>query len=221
MYKKPYLGQIPPLLDIYVETFGYRADGYFVDIGAFDCRQWSNTFTLAQAGWRGLMVEPQPEQAEACKEHLARYPGVVIVEAAISNWDGDSMLRLAGSLSTIDQAQVDRYTDTEEFAPFFGESKFVPVKVISVAKLLRDYRVPANFDVLSLDVEGSEMAVLSGLDVDVYQPTLAIVEAHELWDYDHMNEFAGEINEYFHEAGYEKIYSDHINNIYRSGLWEP
>ena len=45
--------QIPNLADIYLENFGYKRDGYFVEVGAYDGVSWSNTFGLAAIGWGG------------------------------------------------------------------------------------------------------------------------------------------------------------------------
>jgi len=203
------------LVDLYIETFGYITDGYFVDIGAFDCIQWSNTHILAQAGWSGIMVEPQPEMAEECMEHLRSYPKVALVQKAISNWRGKTSMRLAGSLSTIDMDQVELYRETPEFAHYFdGDGEHTLVDVIDTDTLLFAFATPIGFEIMSIDVEGSEMAVLDGFSIDKYKPQLVIVEAHEKW-HDNMLPNATKINDYFDRAGYKKVYSDHINNIYR------
>jgi FkbM family methyltransferase len=215
MYERPKFGQVPELVNIYFDTFGYITDGYFVDIGAFDCVQWSNTYVLAMAGWSGLMVEPQPQLIEACQAVLEDYPNVTLVEAAVSDWNGQGDLRLAGSVSTISESQARIYQDTKEMGYLFeGEPKTILVDIIDTDTLLRDNNVPVGFQVMSIDVEGSELNVLRAFDIDYYQPRLVIIEAHEGW-IDAMKDKASGINDYFRIAGYEKVYSDAINNIYR------
>jgi hypothetical protein len=48
------------------EFFGPHP-GYFVDVGANDPQVGSQSFALEQAGWRGILVEPQPDLAEKLK----------------------------------------------------------------------------------------------------------------------------------------------------------
>jgi hypothetical protein len=37
--------------------------GYFVEVGAKEPRERSQTWFLEQAGWTGVLVEPQPDLA--------------------------------------------------------------------------------------------------------------------------------------------------------------
>lgn len=43
--------QIPTLPEILEEHIGFRTDGRFVEVGAFDGFKWSNTYMLAEIGW--------------------------------------------------------------------------------------------------------------------------------------------------------------------------
>ena len=45
------------------EFFGART-GYFVDVGANDPKDMSQTWHLERLGWRGVLVEPQPALAQ-------------------------------------------------------------------------------------------------------------------------------------------------------------
>jgi hypothetical protein len=49
----------------------------------------------------------------------------------------------------------------------------------TLASLLDEVKVPLGFDLLSLDVEGNELAVLRGLDLQRYQPKWILVETRE------------------------------------------
>ena len=111
--------------------------------------------------------------------------------------------------------QVELYRETPEFAHYFdGDGEHTLVDVIDTDTLLFAFATPIGFEIMSIDVEGSEMAVLDGFSIDKYKPQLVIVEAHEKW-HDNMLPNATKINDYFDRAGYKKVYSDHINNIYR------
>jgi FkbM family methyltransferase len=215
-YIRPHRGQVQGLTGIYLDTFGYITDGHFVDVGAFDCYQWSNTFTLASAGWKGIFVEPQPDLADRCRHRLDGMDHVEVVEMAISDRVCEIPLRLAGSLSSIDSDHVDVYSMSDEFAFFFsGDPEYMLVQTTTLDRLLGDRKWPRGFEVLSIDVEGHEMSVLNEFSIHWWRPHLVIVEVHEQHREEAMSSRAVEINQYFEVAGYEKIYSDHINNIYR------
>ncbi|MCX8505445.1 MAG: hypothetical protein ORN98_02375, partial [Alphaproteobacteria bacterium] len=52
--------QIKDLAKHYENLFGKKDKGVFVEIGAFDGQEVSNTAGLADLGWRGVYVEPVP-----------------------------------------------------------------------------------------------------------------------------------------------------------------
>jgi len=66
MYKPLSDCQIPRLDEIYLKNFGYKTDGTFVEIGAYDGHSISNTSFLADIGWKGIYVEPVKEYYEKC-----------------------------------------------------------------------------------------------------------------------------------------------------------
>ena len=40
------------------QIFRERSTGYFIEVGAYDGVQLSNTYFLEQMGWHGLLIEP-------------------------------------------------------------------------------------------------------------------------------------------------------------------
>src|SRR5262245_56328865 len=83
-----------------VELFGGRV-GYFVEVGAHDPRQGSQTFALEQAGWRGVLVEPLPDLAAALRAE--RSAQVFPVACSSPQNAGRTMvLHLAGVFSSLD-----------------------------------------------------------------------------------------------------------------------
>jgi len=214
MYQKAKYCQIPGLEDMYLELFGYRSDGFFVDVGAFDCEQWSNTWGLAMAGWGGVFIEPQGEYMERCSEQFSGRGDITLIQAAVSNRDGKAALRLSGSVSTIKRSRALEYADSKEFGHIgTATAEMVEVKTITLDRILNEYD-PRSFEVLSIDVEGSEMDVLNGFSIQYWSPKMVIVEVHEQHPEEIINHRAPEINRYFEIAGYTKTYSDVINNIY-------
>jgi hypothetical protein len=89
----PFFRSLPELLDF---VFGYKTNGVFVEVGAYDGESFSNTSGLADIGWTGHYLEPIPAYAAACAARHAGNPGVTVHGGVcIGEKDGESV-----SLST-------------------------------------------------------------------------------------------------------------------------
>lgn len=215
MYKSGWQCQIPGLPKIYMDHFDYIEDGFFVEVGAFDCYTWSNTWPLAEAGWSGIYFEPNIRLIGRCREMHGASEKIVVVQAAISDYIGETDLFLAGSVSTIKEETADLYA-TLSSHNVLGISQKIRrnVRVSTLDAELEKHDAPVGFEVLVIDVEGSERDVLHGFNIEDWRPRMVIIEAHEEHQSEELRVQADEINAYFDEFGYNKIYSDHINNIY-------
>ncbi len=61
--------QINGLSRMYDHVFGYKTDGFFVELGVGECMgKPSNTADLADLGWKGIYVEPHPSHYNECVE---------------------------------------------------------------------------------------------------------------------------------------------------------
>jgi len=152
-------------------------DGYigtYLDIGALDGVRFSNTYSFEQAGWRGVCVEAHPVYAKFAK---ANRPSAVVVHAAASDKDADSINFYAnklGSLSTLDPGM-------EKHFKAYGDKIFMGFKKIRVpmctANTVLENANIDKLDVVSIDVEGSELAVLRGLDLNRFSPRILVIES--------------------------------------------
>lgn len=210
--------QISNLVDIYLSHFGYITNGRVVEIGAFNCYNWSNSHCLITAGWQGLLVEPQPDMIAECQELYRSNDNVILERCCIGSKNDTVKLYLGGSNSTIKPEMVDIYNGIE-WSKFSGldADKFIECEMVTLDFLLEKYEWQPGFEVLIIDVEGAELDVLDGFSIDRYRPKLVIVETHELEPHKELSEKAGGINRYFDNHSYSKIYTDHINSIYE--LW--
>ncbi len=215
MYKSGWQCQVQGLPKIYMDHFDYIEDGFFVEAGAHDCYSWSNTWPLAQAGWSGIYFEPNIRLIGKCREMYVSSTKITVVQAAISDYIGETDLFIAGSVSTIKEETADLYAALPSHN-VGGISRKIRknVRVSTLDAEFEKYDVPVGFEVLVIDVEGSERDVLHGFNIEDWQPRMVIIEAHEHHKSKELRAQADEINSYFDEFGYEKIYSDYINNIY-------
>src|SRR3954463_14231239 len=84
--------------------FGNRR-GYFVEVGANEPHERSQTWHLEQAGWTGILIEPQPELAEQLRQ--ARAAQVFAVACSSPHNAGNVLpLHVAGPLSSLDRDRM-------------------------------------------------------------------------------------------------------------------
>src|SRR4051812_44775739 len=92
------------------------APGFFVDVGANDPKQGSQSWHLEQRGWNGILIEPQPELAEGLRQQ--RKAKVYAVACSSPANAGKSMpLYRAGPFSSLDKdwTAKGRHADAETY----------------------------------------------------------------------------------------------------------
>src|SRR5258708_3379647 len=106
-YPIPNSCQIGGLSELYESLFGRRTDGTFVEVGAYDGEQLSNTAGLADLGWRGLYIEPVAAYAELCRRRHARNPSISVVECAVGEQPGQATIELAHAFSSFHSEAIE------------------------------------------------------------------------------------------------------------------
>lgn len=214
-YNHPAPCQIKKLPEIYDKYIGFKEDGFFVEIGAFDGFSWSNTLPLIDAGWSGIMVEPNPQMFPKCAERHKGNKNLILKNVAVGKSRGTTELYLGGSISTIDKDTLRVYQSLPDFN-FTGlkDEVYVMVDVYTLDQILLEENCPSYYDVLVLDAEGSEKNILLNYSIKRWTPKLAIVETHALYDDSRLSSKSDWIDEYFHNNGYTMIHEDTINSIY-------
>jgi FkbM family methyltransferase len=148
------------------EFFAHSAKGFFVEVGANDPRQWSQSFHLEERGWDGILVEPQPPLADELRKQ--RRAQVYAVACSSRENSGKSMsLHLAGGHSSLDPGLA-----VVGVRPH--GSVDVPLRTLD--EILTEARAPSPLDLVSIDVEGHEIEVLDGFDLDRWRPRLILIE---------------------------------------------
>lgn len=151
-----------------VAAFFGDSKGYFVEVGANEPRVRSQTWHLEQAGWTGILIEPQPELARELR--AMRMAKVFAVACSGPKHEGGTLpLHVAGPLSSLDRAGM---------APGANPEQVIQVPIRTLDSVLTEAKTPEHFDFLSIDVEGHEIEVLRGFDIARWQPRLILLEDH-------------------------------------------
>lgn len=148
------------------EFFGATSTGFFVDVGANAPKDGSQSYALEQRGWDGVLVEPQPDLAEALRRE--RRAKVFAVACSTPANSGKTLtLYLAGIQSSL---KADFYAAGMQRAGTVA----VPVKTLD--QVLTDAGAPVPLDFVSIDVEGHDIEVLDGFDLSRWRPRLLLIE---------------------------------------------
>ena len=213
--------QLPELWFMYERFLGRRTDGIFVEVGANDGVFVSNTWGLAEQGWRGLMIEPVPGLARTCRANHVGHPRVEVFQVAIGS-PGTSRvtLRLAGPMTTAN-VSLGREYEGIEWAAALVTDETLEVACTSLDEFLLEASVPEGFDVLVVDVEGFEEDVFSGFDLARWTPKLLIVELADTHpDLRSTCQADARLGISIQSAGYVIVYKDLINTVFvRKDVW--
>lgn len=144
-----------------LSVLGFKRDGFFVEFGAADGRGLSNTWLLEKHfGWRGILSEPARSYAPKLRSHRA----CTIDHRCVWSRTGEMIAFREASNRVLSTIAIFSEGDMHAEARKDGVTYDVPT--ISLGDLLTEHGAPRDPDFLSIDTEGSELAILSALDFD-------------------------------------------------------
>ena len=154
------------------KLLGEPPEGFFIEAGAFDGYHYSVTYALEAIGWTGLLVEALPDAAEKCR---ARRSASRVVHSALSQ-SGSSGLVAFNALQDQYGGMLSYLKPTQHLAEATSGApqRQIQVPVTALDDLLAEHRGP--IDLVVLDVEGGELDVLDGFDLERFRPRLLIIE---------------------------------------------
>lgn len=156
--------------DQFFKSYFARSTGTYIDIGASHPFRISNTYLLYSEGWNGVVIEPIQR---LCDLHRKWRPRDSQCCVAMSDQVGElTFYELTPSvLSTFDKTQAEQSIKT---GAILRSERQVPVW--SLAYLCDKYFSDREIDLLSIDAEGLDYAILSGGDWTKYRPKMVVFE---------------------------------------------
>lgn len=150
--------------------FGRKRNGFFLEVGAYNGVDLSNTYFFEAIGWDGILIEPDPELYRQC---VVSRPNSKVMNVAASDKPGTLQFTCA---------------EGKEWLSFSGENKSGEQRILAEGGSLKRLQVPcltlneilkdcqSQIDFVSIDVEGYEYHVLSGFDLDRFRPRVIVME---------------------------------------------
>jgi len=144
-------------------------NGFYVDVGCFHPKKYSNTYILYKKGWRGINIDLEKDKITCF--NLARPNDYNFLGAISDKIEKVKIYRNQkfGVSSTINNHLIktkdiidDDYIQTTtlnsvlEASPFKGKT----------------------IDFLNIDTEGNDLKVLKSLNIETYKPSIICIETH-------------------------------------------
>jgi FkbM family methyltransferase len=148
-----------------------KRDGFFVEFGATNGRDLSNTFVLEHHfGWRGILAEPAK-----CWASALRFNRKAAIDTRCVWSETGAQLEFketeVAELSTL-SSLVDK--DFNKGGRVKGTTYMVDT--VSLNDLLKTHHAPREIDYLSIDTEGSELLILQAFNFADYNIKIMTVE---------------------------------------------
>jgi len=146
--------------------------GLYIDIGAGTPKEYNYSSILYNKGYRGLLAEPSPILIPLLSNER---PKDIIYKGTIVNYTGEIIL----STKNMYGITMETWIHEAHKAILRGEtpcSQDFKVRCTTFAKLIKKYPNFINASFLSIDVDGNEKEILSGINFDEFKPSLIIIE---------------------------------------------
>lgn len=155
--------------------FNNKNFGYFVEVGAFDGKTFSNTFLLEKLGWKGICIEPNP----FCYDDINKNRSCIIDNSCVSD-NNYNVEFFASSIcsSGINDENTVRLVKRNFKRNLYNKKEAKKLNVITktLTQILDNNSSPTDIDYISIDVEGHELSVLKGIDFNKYKIKLMSIE---------------------------------------------
>ena len=172
LHEGRYVDQV--LREDYFSDYNYK--GVFFDVGAYNPININNSYHFEKNGWSCYCFEANTGDIPLLKEHRKN-----VYNYAISNEDKDmiefNVVHHNGWTAGFSAIEL-----SEEYKRIFGsypESSIYKVKVPqkSLNSIIQNEISNSDkIDIMSIDVEGGEINVLKGLDIEKYKVKLFVIE---------------------------------------------
>jgi FkbM family methyltransferase len=190
--------------DLFLQEYFGKVDGTYIDIGGNHPLRDSSTYLLYRMGWTGVVVEPIQRLYEKHKQF--RPKDIQVLAAGGESCGSLTFYEMIPSvLSTCDSERA-------KLALSKGEAllhRQYTVPVITVSDIYRKYLAGRPVDLLSIDTEGHDLAVLRGVDWREIRPRMVICEAHNA-------QVAAATTDLFAAQGYQHVKSLGYNLMFVS-----
>ena len=159
------------IMDFVLQAMRLKSPSY-LDIGAHSPVYLSNTYFFYQSGSKGVCVEADPELNEIIRKQRNRD---ICVNCGIGPEDAglsDFYLMSSSTLNTFSKEEATKY---ESYGANVIKS-VIKVPIVGINSVLEKYFTEQTPDIVSIDVEGLDFAIVSAIDFSRWRPKVFCIE---------------------------------------------
>jgi FkbM family methyltransferase len=157
--------------DIFINRiFKNTKNGKYIDVGCYHPFKGSLTAQLYNKNWKGINIDLSKTSIDLFK--IARRRDINL-NIAVSNFDGETVYYENSPVNQQNSLSKTNNQQTE-----------IKIKCHTLNSILKQNYVE-NFDYLNVDVEGSELKVIQGINLTKYHPSLITIENNDLLPHDY------------------------------------
>jgi FkbM family methyltransferase len=149
-------------------------NGFYIECGANDGVEQSNTKMLEDVGWTGLLVEPNPHTFAQCV-HNRSSKNIFERYALVDTNHNEDFITGFFNFTTHGEGLCGHVPQDNLIDRVWKDEHLIDVPCIQLSKLLDKHNI-THIDFFSLDVELYEIQVLDGMDLNRHRPTFILVE---------------------------------------------
>lgn len=178
------------------KIFFKKAEGFYVDIGAFHPKKGSNTYFLYKKGWNGINIDAMPGSMKLFNRLRKRDFNL---EVPLGN-DGETV-----NYYEFEDRALNGFESLELLSkdPKKPQNKLLKIHQILCTSLnaILEKHLPKGqeIDLITIDVEGQELRVLNSFDFEKYSPKWILIE---IWNFSMESQFNGKVDSLLKEKGY-------------------
>ncbi len=156
--------------DLFITTLlGYEAtEGVFIDIGCYHPIEFSNTYIFSQRGWTGVAIDPNPLWADVWKKYRPRDH---FLNAAVSSTTGEALY-----LMNRRYPAVNKLVSAEPPEGLSPDESLTTIPTMRLEDIANKLLPGKEIDLVNIDCEGHDLAVLESIDFSRMRPRVIAVE---------------------------------------------
>ena len=157
--------------DIFINRiFKNTKNGKYIDVGCYHPFKGSLTAKLYKKNWNGINIDLSKTSIDLFK--IARKKDINL-NIAVSNFDGETSYYENSPINQQNSLIKTNNRQTE-----------IKIKCHTLNSIL-EQNCLKNFNYLNIDVEGSELKVIQGINLIKYRPNLITIENNNLFPHDY------------------------------------
>jgi len=161
--KKSYSGGAIDLIISY--HFKDKKEGIYIDVGAYHPFKGNNTYKFFTKGWRGINIDLDTQTIDIFNHFRPEDENIC---TAVSSLVGEKKLFFhhnRSAINTLDEKLGHRAKEIKK------------IKTTTLNKILENSKFKGlDLDFLSIDVEGHELDVIKGLNLEKYPVKIIVIE---------------------------------------------